>query len=335
MRQVLVLGGTAWLGREIARAALERGDEVTCLARGSAGEVPAGARLIRADRAEPGAYEALFDRQWDEVVEISYDLALVRSALAALADRAQHWTLVSSVSVYADDDVPDADETAVLVEPSDLDNYAHAKVAAERATSAAVGDRLLIARPGLIVGPGDGSDRFGYWPGRFATALLDGEPVLVPDTTGRWSQVIDVRDLASWIVDAGAAAHLGVVNAVGDPHPLAEALAMAADASGFAGARVAASDAELLDADVRYWAGPRSLPLWLPADAIGFMRYRNAAYRASGGALRALAETTADVRDDERTRGLDRPRRSGLTRAEELEVLESLGGERSGVTSAR
>lgn len=335
MRQVLVLGGTAWLGREVARAALERGAEVTCLARGSAGTVAPGARLVQADRAEPGAYDALLDREWDEVVEISYDLAFVQSALDALAARAKHWTLVSSVSVYADDDVPHSDERARLVDPVDLEDYAHAKVAAERATQSAVGDRLLIARPGLIVGPGDGSGRFGYWPGRFAAAAADGGAILMPDTRDRWSQVIDVRDLAEWLVDAAAAGCTGVVNTVGDEHPLGEVLELAAAASGFAGERVEASDTALLAADVRYWAGPRSLPLWLPAEATGFMRYQNEAYRGSGGMLRPLAETIADVRADEASLGLDRQRRSGLTRAEELEVVAMLEGDRSGTSSAR
>lgn len=324
MRQVLILGGTAWLGREIARAAIESGAEVTCLARGSAGIVAPGARLVQADRSEPGAYDALLDREWDEVVEISYDLAFVQGALDALAAKATHWTLVSSVSVYTDDDVPHSDETARLVEPVDLDDYAHAKVAAERATHAVVGDRLFIARPGLIVGPGDGSGRFGYWPGRFAAAAADGGAVLVPEAGGRFSQVIDVRDLAEWIVDAAAAGRTGVVNAVGDEHPLDDVLDLAAAASGFAGERVEASDTALIAADVRYWAGPRSLPLWLPAEATGFMRYKNDAYRASGGMLRPLATTIADVRDDEVALGLDRARRSGLTRAEELEVLATL-----------
>ena len=335
MRQVLILGGTAWLGREIARAALENGAEVTCLARGSAGDIAPGARLVQADRAEPGAYDALLGREWDEVVEISYDLGFVQSALDALAARAAHWTLVSSVSVYADDDVPHSDETARLVEPVDLDDYAHAKVAAERATQTAVGDRLFIARPGLIVGPGDGSGRFGYWPGRFAAAAAEGGPILVPDTRDRWSQVIDVRDLAEWIVDAGAAGRTGTVNAVGDEYPRGDVLALAAAASGLAAARAEASDTALVAADVRYWAGPRSLPLWLPAEATGFMRYKNDAYRESGGMLRPLAATIADVRDDEAALGLDRARRSGLTRAEELEVLAALRDDGSGTSSGR
>ena len=119
-----------------------------------------------------------------------------------------------------------------------------------------------------------------------------------------------MRDLADWIVRAGEAGDTGVVNAVGDVHELVEVLDLAAEAAGFAGEWVVASDARLIAAGVHYWAGPHSLPLWLPNEARGFMRYKNDAYRAHGGMLRPLAATIADVRDDERERGLDRPRRS-------------------------
>ncbi|WP_306815851.1 NAD-dependent epimerase/dehydratase family protein [Microbacterium sp. zg.B48] len=154
MRRVLILGGTGWLGREIARDAVSRGAEVVCLARGRSGHVPEGARLIQADRTSPGAYDAV-QSEWDEVVELAYEPSLVASAVDALAPRARHWTLVSSVSVYRTNDEVGADESAPLVEPHDLSRYADAKVAAERRSAAALGDRLLIARPGLIVGPGD------------------------------------------------------------------------------------------------------------------------------------------------------------------------------------
>jgi 2'-hydroxyisoflavone reductase len=192
MRRILVLGGTAWLGHEIARAALDDGAEVVCLARGESGAVPAGVRLVTADRTAPGAYDALTG-EWDDVVELSHDLGLVVPALEALAGRARHWTLVSTVSVYATNDEPGADESAAVVDPVDLTDYGQAKVAAERATAEHVGDRLLVARPGLIVGPGDPSDRFGYWPAR-----LDHDgPVLAPTAAGRFVQVIDVADLAA------------------------------------------------------------------------------------------------------------------------------------------
>ncbi|WP_308457278.1 NAD-dependent epimerase/dehydratase family protein [Microbacterium sp. Ru50] len=215
MRRILVLGGTGWLGREIARRAHESGAEVVCLARGESGPAPDGVRLVRADRSLAGAYEGL-GGEWDDVVELASEPQLVESALKALAARAAHWTLVSTVSVYADNSTPGADETAQLVDPQNLAEYPDAKVAAERASAAELGDRLLIARPGLIAGPGDPSDRLGYWPAR----LHRGGNVLAPMMSQRFVQFIDVEDLADWIVSAGAAGIAGVVNAVGEVHTM-------------------------------------------------------------------------------------------------------------------
>ena len=319
MRRLLVLGGTGWLGARVARAAVADGAEVVCLARGESGTVPDGARLVRADRREPGAYDALTG-EWDEVVEIAYDPALVAGALDALADRARHWTLVSSVSVYARNDEPGADESAALVEPRDLTQYPDAKVAAEQASAARLGDRLLVARPGLIVGPGDPSDRFGYWPAR----LHRGGRVAVPTPQGRHVQVIDVDDLADWIVAAGRERITGAVNAVGEPVRLGDLLADIRAVTGADVELVPVDDATLLAHDVRYWAGPRSLPLWLPVADAGFARRDGSAYRAAGGTLRPLRDTVTRVLADEVARGVDRPRRSGLTADEERAVQRDL-----------
>lgn len=320
MRRVLVLGGTAWLGREIARKASSSGAEVSCFARGRSGAVPEGVRFIRADRSAPGAYDRL-DGEWDEVIELSYEPDLVESALHALAHRARHWTLVSTVSVYRRNDEPGADEMAELVDPTDLTEYADAKVAAERATTARVGEKLLIVRPGLIAGPGDPSDRFGYWMAR----LSRGGRALVPAATGRFVQAIDVDDLAAWIVTAGHNGVVGTVNAVGQSHSLAGFLSEATDIVGFTGRFATIDDARLLAQDVRYWSGPRSLPLWLPLSDSGFATRSNAAFLAAGGAIRPLGETISRVLDDEMVRGLDRPRRAGLTLDEEIEILGLAG----------
>lgn len=323
MTNVLILGGTAWLGGLVARDWVDAGAAVTCLARGSAGSVPEGVTFVRADRTAAGAYSAVTGIEWDEVVELAWDPGLVGGALDALADRARHWTLVSSVSVYAGGEEIGADESAPLLDPDDPENYGKAKVAAERASAAALGDRLLIVRPGLIVGPGDGSDRFGYWPSRFALAG-DGK-VLVPPLGGTWAQVIDVGDLAAFVRHAGGAQATGAVDAVGEPIPLRDVLAQAAETAGFTGEWVEASGHDLLDAGVAYWAGPRSLPLWLPADMPGFARRSHATYDRLGGRLRPLSDTVARTLADERARGLDRDRRSGLTRDEELAALAQLG----------
>ena len=320
--RTLILGETAWLGREIAEQLVARGEDVTCLARGESGAVPPGVTSVRTDRRESGAYDSVKGSDWDEIIELTYEADLVTGALEALADNTQHWTLVSSVSVYASNSEPGADEEAALVEPTDLDNYAHAKVAAERATTEAIGALLLIARPGLIAGPGDTSDRFSYWVSRLA--LAPHESVLVPDVHDRAVQFIDVRDLAGWLIDVGRRGLTGVYNAVGSERDLSTVLRAAAQVAGHAGELISADDDWLTAQNVNYWAGPHSLPLWLPRSDAGFARRSRSRYLAAGGTERSLKQTLEDVLADERTRGLDRQRRSGLTREEENLLLDKI-----------
>ncbi|MEH3089466.1 MAG: NAD-dependent epimerase/dehydratase family protein [Microbacterium arborescens] len=319
MRRVLLLGGTGWVGRMVAERLVGEGADVTCLARGESGGIADGARLVRADRRRQGAYDGV-PGEWDEVVEVAYEPDLVASALDALADRAAHWTLVSSVSVYASNADAGADESAAVVAPVDLEQYPDAKVAAEQITAERLGDRLLIARPGLIVGEGDPSDRFGYWAARFSRP----GPVLMPTIADRFAQVIDVADLAEWIALAGARAVVGTMNAVGEEQPLGAVLREVAEAAGFDGETVEVDDETLLERDVRYWAGPRSLPLRLPHADAGFARRAGARFRDAGGRLSPLRKTILRVLADERDRGVERPRRSGLTAAEERAVLDAV-----------
>lgn len=317
---MLILGGTGWLSRRVAHHALADGWEVTCLARGTR-PAPDGAVLVEADRDDPDAYADLTGA-WDHVVDVSSHATPVAAAVEALGDRAARWTYVSSASVYADDATRGTDESAArhpAAAPGDAYDYGAQKVAAEDSVIAAVGDKALIVRPGLIGGPGDPSDRFGYWPAAFARAATG--TVLTPSLTGRDAQVIDVDDLAAYIVRSSAT---GPVTAVGHPHAIADVLDEARRAGGHSGRRVEAPDGALRAAGVEYWAGERSLPLWLPDDIPGFMSRSNARYLATGGTLRPLAETMARTLADERARGLDRPRRAGLSRRDEEAILAAL-----------
>lgn len=210
--------------------------------------------------------------------------------------------------------------SAELVEPEDLTDYAQAKVAAERAAASRLGQRLLVVRPGLITGPGDLSDRFGYWMAR----LHRGGCVLTPTTAGRHVQAIDVADLAMWIINAGGADRTGIVNAVGESHEFEDFLAEARSVTGFAGEFVTVDDAWLLEHDVRFWAGPRSLPLWLPIADAAFAERSNATYLEAGGIVRPLRDTIATVLDDEVTRDPERSRRSGLSPEEEADLVNRL-----------
>lgn len=321
MTSVLLLGGTGWLGGRIAASWLASGASVTCLARGGR-PAPDGARLIVADRDASDAYDAVREGEWDEVVDVSSSAEQVRAAAAALAGAARHLTYVSSVSVYADSATRGTDEGAEVVAPAragDPPDYAREKSAAEAAVRGALPRRAAVVRPGLIVGPGDPTDRFGYWVSRFAMAG-DG-PVLIPDAGDAPVQVIDVDDLAAFIVGLGRDAVARTVNAVGEVVPFGRMIAAAREAAGHTGELVALAPDELLALGIGHWAGPRSLPLWLPADMPGFATRSHAEFLRCGGRLRPLRDTLDATLADERRRGLDRPRRAGLTRTEELEVL--------------
>ncbi|OJU46262.1 MAG: reductase [Microbacterium sp. 69-7] len=285
MTDVLILGGTGWLSRRIAERWRDAGAAVTVLARGGR-DAPAGTRLVVADRERDDAYTAVADREWD---------------------------------------VAGADESAALAvaaEPGDPYDYRREKAAAEQAVTAALGRRAAVVRPGLIVGQGDPTDRFGYGVARLAAAAA--EPVLIPDAPGARVQVIDVDDLTDFVVEVGAARFTGAVNAVGDSLPLEAVLAIARSVAGHTGALVPASAPWLVAHGVGYWAGERSLPLWLPDDVPGFATRANGTYRILGGRHRPLEDVLRRVLADERERGLDRPRSAGLTRADERELLDAL-----------
>ena len=320
MTNVLILGGTGWLSGRIARRLLVNGATVMCLARGGRPS-PEGASLVLADRDDDEAYDAVSGREWDHVIDVSSTAAHVEAAVAALGSHAARWTYVSSMSAYSDDETNGADETAPLHDaaaPGDEYEYGPQKVAAENAVRS-LDDRALIVRPGLIVGEGDPSDRFGYWAAAFLRAE-DG-PVLLPPTEARDLQVIDVDDLVEFVITTDAT---GVINTIGDRHPLADVLSAVREQAGHAGEVVSAAEDWLVANGVEYWAGERSLPLWLPAEMTGFMSRSNARYRAAGGELRPLEDTIATVIRDEQERGVDRDRRAGLTRADELALLRLL-----------
>ncbi len=323
---ILVLGGTAWLGGAIAAAAVDAGHDVTCLARGQSGDVPSGVTLVRSDRWARAAYDEVAERTWDAVVDVSWQPELVRSALAALSSRARHWIYVSSVSVYADHSSPDADETAPLVDPwlgsgeATLAEYGGAKVSCETECRDQVpDDRILVARPGLIVGHGDRSDRFGYWPARFARAAAEDE-ILAPPLDSS-VQVIDVDDLAAWIVSAAGRGLAGTFDAIGDTHDFAAVANACVEASGLRPRIVSPGDEWLTSEDVEPWAGPESMPLWLPSSHAGMSSRSGRRGRAAGLGARPLEKSVESALRWERELGFARVRKAGLSPGREAELL--------------
>ncbi|HEV7647540.1 MAG TPA: epimerase [Actinophytocola sp.] len=335
--RLLVLGGTIFVGYAVAAEAVRRGHDVACAARGESGAVPDGATLVPVDRDAEDGLTPLAGERFDAVVDVSpLSCPWVDRALRAFGDTARHWSFVSTVNVYSDDDTPgQTPATGPLVPPlrehatreemfargeAGVLLYGGIKVASENAVREAMGEHAFVVRPGLITGSWDRSDRFGYWPGRFAR----GGRVVVPDVPGQLAQHLDVRDLASWIVDAGEKDIAGTYDGIGRSRPLAGLLADVAAAVGTDVELVPVAPEVLTAAEVDPWGGPRSLPLWAPADHQGFLDHDPAPSIEAGMPIRPLAETVADALARERELGLDRERKAGLSLAEEQEILAKL-----------
>lgn len=321
---ILVLGGTAFLGRALVRALLAAHVHVTCLARGTAA-VPDGAQLVRADRDDVHGLDQVLGRRWDAVVDVSRQPGQVRRAVSELTTG--HWVFVSSANVYARFDLPEQGETATLLEPlaadvmPDMSAYGPAKVACEEAVRTA--GSATIVRAGLIAGPGDGTGRSGYYPWRFAHPT--GADVLVPDDPDFPIALIDVDDLAAFLAHAALARLDGTFNATGPTGRLVDVLDAAR--------RVAGPDAPparpvplnvLAREGVGAWMGPRSLPLWIGDPAWRyFATLDSARARAQGLVTRPVEETLARALAFEV--GRTTPRQAGLTDREEAELRERLG----------
>jgi 2'-hydroxyisoflavone reductase len=328
--KLLLLGGTAWLGGQIASLAVERGHSVTALARGTSGPVPPGVHFVVSDRDAPEPYAAVAG-DWDAVLDVTRHPGHVRGAAAALNERTAYLALVSSASVYAAHDNPGGTTSDPLLAPIDTDLmetsevYGEAKAACERAAVAGFGaDRTLIARAGLIGGPGDESSRSGYWPWRFAHPGTPDGAVVVPDVPALSTQLIDVRDLAAWLVECCERHTAGIIDAVGETVSLTEHLAIARTVAGHQGPVLRADPDWLVAQGIQHWSGERSLPMWLPLpEYAGFMARAEGPARTAGLHPRPLTQTLADALEWEESRGATE-RSSGLSDHDARELARQL-----------
>ncbi len=200
--------------------------------------------------------------------------------------------------MYADHETPGgSQDTLPLLEPITEDveqdssaTYGASKVGCEIDVQTRAHEWLVI-RPGLIAGPGDPSGRFGYWPRR----LAEGGQVLAPGSAERPAQLIDVRDLAAWVVSGAEQRLTGVFDATGRVTTVGVVLDEVARRVGGGAELVWADESFLEGQDVRHWSGPRSLPLWLPEECTGMVSHDVSAAHAAGLTTRDIAETAADT----------------------------------------
>ena len=322
--RILVLGGSVFLSRAVAEEAVRRGHDVTCANRGTSGPVPHGAASARWDRTEDVPAE-LAATPYDAVVDVARMPSWVRRGVAAWPGA--HWLFVSTVSVYDDDAPAGPDGRAPVLEAQhedvdlqqDLSAYGPMKVACEEVVRAGAASAMVV-RPGLIGGPGDPSGRFTYWPVR----LADGGDVLAGGLPTELTQVIDVRDLATWLVTLVEDRREGTLDAVGEPTPFAELVSQVAAGVGADDTTVTwVPDEFLTGHGVAPWVGPESLPMWIPRSAPDqpLAAVDAGPAVAAGLVLRPLADTARDTLAwQRRTAGATL---TGIGREREAELLDA------------
>ncbi|MDQ4051916.1 MAG: NAD-dependent epimerase/dehydratase family protein [Actinomycetota bacterium] len=328
--RLLVLGGTVFLSKAVAEDALRRGHDVTCACRGESGSVPGGAAHVAWDRDQAVPPELSAEAStggFDAVVDVARHPSRVRSAVTAFPGA--HWVFVSTINVYSDESTPGGrPDTLPLHEPIATDEdpssgsevYGAMKVACEQIVQEGAVSATVV-RPGLIVGPGDPSGRYTYWPDRLAETTST-DQVLAPGSPDDVVQIIDVRDLASWIVDCAEARTVGAFDGTGPSTRLGDVLAETA--AGVAGyAELVWADQDFLQGrNVEPWMGDRSIPLWLPRPAYdGMMDHDLGPSFAAGLTTRPIADTARDTLAW--TRSEPSYPRTGLTLEEEADLLSA------------
>jgi 2'-hydroxyisoflavone reductase len=319
--KILVLGGTVFLGRWFVDAALRHDHAVTIFNRGQHGAelFPEVERRL-GDR--DGQLDMLAKGEWDAVVDTcGYVPRIVRASAELLAPRVGSYTFVSSISVYQDLGSAVLDEAArtIVLEDESVETvsgetYGGLKALCEQEVERALPGRALIVRPGLIVGPFDGSDRFTYWLKRVSR----GGEVLAPVGPDEPVEIIDVRDLADWMLRMVEHGKGGIFNATGPDRPLT--LGEVLSTSGAvtqSGARVIWVDADFLaENGITPWV---EMPLWVPGQAV-LVDTRRAL--ADGLTFRSLHDTVRDTLAWDAKRPSDYALKAGISMERERELLD-------------
>ncbi|MEM7735945.1 MAG: NAD-dependent epimerase/dehydratase family protein [Deinococcota bacterium] len=320
--KLLVIGGTRFVGRHLVEEAQKRGHDITLFNRGkSNADLFPAITHIRGDRDVPSELAQLSAGAWDAVIDTcGYFPRQVREVLEVIPKDA-HYVFISSISVYAQQTVAHQTEDAELLEldpgtPEEVtgETYGGFKVLCER--EAQTQAKCLIARPGVIVGPHDHSDRLSYWPWRVAK----GGQMLVPRGPEFPCQFIDARDLASWTLDMLAKGQTGVYNLVNaaDSITLGDVLTKSLELAN-SDATFTWVDEDFLQAqEVAAWS---ELPMWIPGEMSNFMRIRNDAAQEAGLVTRPLVDTIRDLLTWRETLPEDYQMSAGLSEAREQELL--------------
>lgn len=333
---ILILGGTGFTGPFQVKYALSRGHKVTVFNRGKThpGELPKEAEQLIGDRN--GQLDALKGRKWDVVIDIPTTLPVwVRDAAQILQGNVDRYIFVSTISVYADVSKPNSDETTPLLKyqgadamketqatlrASNFGLYGPLKALSEAEAEKWFPGKALIVRPGLIVGPGDESDRFTYWPVR----VERGGEVLAPGNPTDPVQFIDARDLAEWIIRMAEQGTTGIFNATGPK----EKMTIGAMLDGIkkatkSNAQFTWADADFLASEkVRPWA---DMPVWVPprGDSMGFSTISIKKALDKGLTFRSIGDTTQATLEWFKKQPAERQAklRAGITAERETAVL--------------
>ncbi|MDX6557505.1 MAG: hypothetical protein QOF72_554 [Blastocatellia bacterium] len=334
--RILILGGTGFTGPQQVRYALDRGHKVTVFNRGKThpGELPQEAEQLIGDRN--GQLDALKGRTWDVVIDNPTSIPVwVRDAAQVLKGNVDRYVFISTISVYSDNSKPGMDETGPLakytgpdamketqatLKASNYGLYGPLKALSEAEVEKWFPGKALIIRPGLIVGPGDESDRFTYWPVRVAR----GGEVLAPGNSTDPVQFIDARDLAEWTIRMVEQGTTGIFNATGPK----STLTMGQMLDGIK--KVTKTDAPFTWVDADFLAAQKvspwsDMPVWVPpkGDEAGFSRISVKRAVDKGLTFRSVPDTTRATLDWFRKQSAERQAklRAGIKPEREKEVL--------------